>query len=81
MNNQDWPLPIFEDVDLCRRLRRQARPILLDGARLRVSARRWKTEGVLRATLRNRILLLAYRAGVDPERLLDFYPPHRKVFP
>jgi GT2 family glycosyltransferase len=68
-------LPLFEDVDLSRRLRGAARPRLVRGARLVVSARRWKREGALRATLRNWMLVCAYAAGADPGRLARLYPP------
>jgi rSAM/selenodomain-associated transferase 2 len=69
------PLSLFEDVDLSRRLRGAARPRLVRGARLGVSARRWKREGALRATLRNWMLSIAYAAGANPERLARLYPP------
>ncbi len=69
-------LPLFEDVDLSRRLRVVARPRLIAGARLSISARRWQAEGALRATLRNRMLSLAFAAGVRSEQLARFYPPH-----
>jgi rSAM/selenodomain-associated transferase 2 len=70
------PLPIFEDLDLSRRLQPIARPRLIEGAVLRVSARRWQREGALRATLRNWILSAAYAAGASPERLQRHYAPH-----
>lgn len=64
--------PLMEDVELMRRLRRHAWPVLLDGP-VTVSARRWRSEGVVRRTLRNWSLLAAYRAGVSPERLAERY--------
>ena len=67
------PLPLFEDVDLSRRLRAVTRPRLLSGARLVVSARRWKREGALRATVQNWMLSCAYAAGADPGRLARLY--------
>jgi rSAM/selenodomain-associated transferase 2 len=67
-------VPLFEDVELSRRLRSVARPRLIAGARVLVSARRWRTEGALRATLRNWMLLAAYSLGVAPQRLTRFYP-------
>jgi rSAM/selenodomain-associated transferase 2 len=69
-------LPLFEDVDLSRRLARLGRVRLVEGARLTVSARRWQREGPLRCTLRNWILTLAYAAGVPPERLARHYRRH-----
>jgi len=67
-------LPLFEDLELSRRLRERCWPRTLHAARLRVSARRWRAEGVLRATLRNWIIQAAYLLGVRPGRLARFYP-------
>ncbi len=66
-------LPLFEDVDLSRRLRRRGRIVLADGAELWVSPRRWQREGALRRTLRNWHLTLRYAAGADPARLARAY--------
>ena len=61
-------MPLMEDVELSRRLRRRGRPACL---RLRVttSARRWQRHGVLRTVLMMWRLRLAYFLGVEPERL------------
>lgn len=69
------PLPLFEDVDLSRRLGARARVRLVAGAELGVSARRWEREGALRCTLRNWMLSLAFLAGADPARLARRYEP------
>jgi rSAM/selenodomain-associated transferase 2 len=67
-------LPLFEDLELSRRLLTRGRPRLVRGARLAVSARRWRDEGVLRATLRNWIIQAAFVLGADPRRLARLYP-------
>lgn len=69
-------LPLFEDLDLSRRLARRGRGRLVRDAELLVSARRWRREGPLRCTLRNWILTLAWLAGVAPERLARHYSPN-----
>lgn len=69
-------LALFEDVDLSRRLARRARVALVPGAHLRVSARRWRSEGPLRCTARNWMLTAGYLAGIAPERLARWYRPH-----
>ncbi len=69
-------LPLMEDVALMRKLRRQARPVLLAGP-LHVSARRWLRAGVFRQSLRNWSLLARYRLGVSPERLAQIYYSRR----
>ena len=69
-------LPLFEDVDLSRRLARAGRCARIAGAGVRISARRWRTEGALRTTLRNWMLRFAYRLGVPPRTLARLYAPH-----
>jgi hypothetical protein len=66
-------LPVFEDLDLCRRLGALGRVVLAEDARLAISARRWEAEGVVRATARNWLLTLAYLLGVEPHRLARHY--------
>lgn len=68
-------LPLFEDLDLSRRLRGHGRIELLEGARLVVSPRRWERTGPVRQTLLNRALTVLWLAGVHPRRLARFYPP------
>ena len=69
-------LPLFEDVDLSRRLARNARPQLVESARLHVSPRRWQREGVIGRSVRNWALTVGYWMGVDPRRLARYYPAH-----
>jgi rSAM/selenodomain-associated transferase 2 len=70
------PLALFEDLDLCARLRRRGRIVLVRAATVRCSARRWEHEGRLRRTFGNWALTALWAAGVAPERLARFYPPH-----
>ena len=67
---QSWPL--FEDVDLIRRARRQGRIDVLP-AKVLTSARRFRRHG-LRQQIRNSSLLLRFLAGADPRRLARHYP-------
>jgi len=66
---------VFEDLDLCARLRRLGQIELVPGAELTISPRRWEREGRLRRTLKNWCLTVAWTAGVDPRRLAKHYPP------
>lgn len=71
-------VPIMEDVDLMRRIRKsKGRIFILDDAVV-TSARRWEEEGILYCTLRNWRLLLLFFLGVPPEKLLKHYPPPSK---
>lgn len=65
-------IPLMEDIDLGKRLRKLARPLLLEGP-LTVSPRRWEQHGVLRQTLRNWSLQLSYALGASPESLRRRY--------
>ena len=69
-------LPLFEDVDLSRRLARSARWTRVGDAELVISARRWRKEGALRTTLRNWMLRVGYALGMSPERLARLYAAH-----
>lgn len=65
------PLPLFEDVDLVRRLGRAAlRPL---EARALTSAERFRRQGYLARSLGNWSLLARYLAGADPARLAERY--------
>jgi hypothetical protein len=55
-----------------RALRRSGRFIALP-LPMTVSERRWQRDGLLRRTVRNRILALAYLLGIDPGRLERWY--------
>ncbi len=66
-------MPIMEDVDLMRRVRRAGGKICIVKDRVRTSSRRWRKEGILRCTLRNRTLMLLYLLGVAPEKLARRY--------
>ncbi len=65
-------LPLMEDVDLIRRLKRQGRVVLLD-VEVITSLRQWERKGVLKTTLRNWLFLSLYYFGVSPERLYKKY--------
>jgi rSAM/selenodomain-associated transferase 2/rSAM/selenodomain-associated transferase 1 len=67
---QNWPL--LEDLDFARRLRRRGRILIADSS-VTVSARRWQRIGVLKATLLNQIIVLAFQLGVSPEKLARLY--------
>jgi rSAM/selenodomain-associated transferase 2 len=61
-------LPVMEDLELVRRLRRAGRLEIAQADAL-TSARRWVSEGVWRTTLRNQLYIAAYGLGVAPARI------------
>jgi rSAM/selenodomain-associated transferase 2 len=65
-------VPLMEDVEICKRLRRRAPPQVLP-LRVATSPRRWEEQGVVRTVLRMWALRLAYWLGVSPQRLWHHY--------
>lgn len=66
------PQRLMEDVEICRRLRRIARPRPI-AIRLGSSARRWDRDGVLRTILLMWWLRLRYFLGASPDALHRVY--------
>lgn len=65
-------IPLMEDIDLTRRLRRHGRPARIRTAVV-TSARRWECDGFLRTVLMMWYLRLLYWLGVAPHRLARRY--------
>jgi rSAM/selenodomain-associated transferase 2 len=65
-------VPLMEDVALCKRLRRRARPSILPSPVVS-SSRRWRQRGVVRTVLHMWALRLAYSCGVSTRRLHRSY--------
>ena len=66
------PLPICEDLEFFRRLRRQGKVILLK-EKAHTSGRRWMTEGILFTTLRNIAVVTLFLLGFPPQTLSKWY--------
>jgi rSAM/selenodomain-associated transferase 2 len=71
-------IPIFEDVQLARRLFRRESFRFLD-LTVSTSSRRFDSSGRIRHQIRNTLLWLAYFAGFRPEFLSRFYPYPRTI--
>ncbi|MBI2924351.1 MAG: TIGR04283 family arsenosugar biosynthesis glycosyltransferase [Verrucomicrobia bacterium] len=67
-------LPIMEDYELVRRLRRRGRIVIVDEG-IVTSGRRWRQLGFLRATLVNKLVIAGYHLGVAPQSLAMLYHP------
>jgi rSAM/selenodomain-associated transferase 2 len=65
-------IPLMEDVELCKRLRRVSRPLCLR-ERVVTSGRRWEKDGVLNTVVLMWRLRLAYFLGADPKALAQRY--------
>jgi len=65
-------LPIMEDFELMRRLKRLGY-IAIVPVPVITSARRWLKKGVVKTTLINQIVILGYLLGVKPHKLVRWY--------
>ncbi|MFC1859710.1 TIGR04283 family arsenosugar biosynthesis glycosyltransferase [Thermodesulfobacteriota bacterium] len=66
-------IPIMEDVEFMRRIKRAGKRITFISDKVQTSPRRWEREGVIYCTLRNWILIVLYLFGVSPLNLVKFY--------
>lgn len=65
-------LPIMEDFELMRRLKRTGCIVIIPTPVV-TSARRWLQKGVFKTTLLNQLVIIAYLLGVSPERICCWY--------
>ncbi|MEW6586558.1 MAG: TIGR04283 family arsenosugar biosynthesis glycosyltransferase [Nitrospirota bacterium] len=68
-------IPIMEDVEFMRRLKRSGYKIEILPEKVQTSPRRWEEEGVLTCTLRNWTIMTLYLLGRSPEKLVRHYYP------
>ena len=66
-------IPIMEDVELMRRIKRKGDKICIVPEKVKTSPRRWEQEGFVYVNARNAILFALYMLGVSPEKLASFY--------
>ena len=66
-------IPLMEDLDLMRRIKRRGDRIRILPDAVTTSARRWEQEGVLYCVLRTWILAVLFCAGVSPQTLARYY--------
>jgi rSAM/selenodomain-associated transferase 2 len=69
------PIPLMEDIAICRSLKRISRPVTLRN-RVHTSNRRWQRHGIVATVLTMWLLRLGYFIGVKPDRLAAFYTAH-----
>jgi rSAM/selenodomain-associated transferase 2 len=64
-------IPLMEDVNLARRIRR--RRLVMLGAEALTSAEKYRREGYVRRPLRNALCLALYNVGVPPRLIAGLY--------
>jgi rSAM/selenodomain-associated transferase 2 len=65
-------IPVMEDFIFVQRVRGKGRVAIAPVA-VSTSSRRWLRMGILKTTLLNQVILLAYFLGIDPIRLARWY--------
>jgi rSAM/selenodomain-associated transferase 2 len=65
-------LPLFEDIEFTRRLRKK-HPTIVLSKRIYTSNRRWNRQGILKTTLMNRLLLTLFYFGLPVDLLSKWY--------
>lgn len=70
-------MPLMEDFELCRRLRRKGR-VTLASLAVSTSARRWHALGIARTTLVNQLCIAGFLVGVPPVILARLYTGTRR---
>ncbi len=66
-------IPLMEDVELMKRVKRRSGRIVLLPDAVATSARRWEADGILFTMVRNWTLQALYLIGVPAERLVRYY--------
>lgn len=66
-------IPVMEDIDLMRRIKKNKGRIFIIPKTVTASARRFEKEGIFYRVLKNRIIAALYFFGVSPHRLKILY--------
>ncbi|MEP4485084.1 MAG: TIGR04283 family arsenosugar biosynthesis glycosyltransferase [Halioglobus sp.] len=68
-------LPLMEDIELSKRLRKRCAPAIVSTPAV-TSSRRWEQHGIVRTILTMWAIRLAYVCGVSPQTLAGYYRGH-----
>jgi rSAM/selenodomain-associated transferase 2 len=66
-------IPLMEDVDLMKRIRKKGDRIRIIPVKVSTSPRRYEREGILSCTFRNWVMQALFAMGVPPERFAKRY--------
>lgn len=69
-------IPLMEDIELSKRLKKISRPICIKKPKLITSSRRWEKHGIFRTVLLMWKLRFAYFLGAPESRLAKAYKTH-----
>jgi rSAM/selenodomain-associated transferase 2 len=71
-------IPLMEDFEFMRRIKRSGKRIRISDMKVITSARKWEADGILYTNMRNWILQLLYVMGASPEKLVKYYYREKK---
>jgi rSAM/selenodomain-associated transferase 2 len=71
------PLPIMEDFELMRQLQKMGHIDIVPVSAI-ASARRWQKLGVIKTTLINQLVIVAYFLGIPPHQIATWYRGNHK---
>jgi len=71
-------IPLMEDIELSKRLRKKSHPVCITSTPLITSSRRWEKHGILTTVFLMWSLRLKYFMGVPAEQLENLYRHHDK---
>jgi rSAM/selenodomain-associated transferase 2 len=66
-------IPIMEDVDIVRRIRRAGGNLRILDSAVRTSIRRMEAEGIARRVFKNWMMMILHNLGLPPHKLTRFY--------
>ncbi|MFC1616980.1 TIGR04283 family arsenosugar biosynthesis glycosyltransferase [Candidatus Margulisiibacteriota bacterium] len=66
-------IPLMEDLELMKRIRRNNKKIVILKEKVITSARRWQEKGIVLNTIQNNWLQFLYFIGVSPAKLAQIY--------
>lgn len=66
-------IPLMEDIDLMRRVKKEKGRIFISPEKVITSARKWERDGILYTTGKNIIIQILYFSGVSPDTLVRYY--------
>jgi len=73
-------MPIMEDFELIRRLRKKGDVVTLHQPVI-TSPRRWLNHGILKTTLINQLVVLSYFMGISPDSIVRLYCRGKGISP
>jgi rSAM/selenodomain-associated transferase 2 len=71
-------IPLMEDFEFMRRIKRSGKRIRISDMKVITSARKWEADGILYTNIRNWILQFLYAMGASPEKLVKYYYREKK---